>query len=110
MFPLSLLPNELRVVTKVNVLTGKKGWHKRVNKSTTQMKRSAELTDGPSIDPSGNALDKMESATKKAVFKSIKIAHAAPHPLATASVPATWFCLRLFLINRLKHFCGTGFL
>ena len=31
--------------SEVNVMTGRKGWHRRINKSSTQVKRSAEFSD-----------------------------------------------------------------
>ena len=66
---------------KVNVLTGRKGWHKRVNRSTQQVKRSAEFSDGVAID-NGAGLDKMESAVKKSVIKTIKTTKDAMPPIS----------------------------
>ena len=54
---------------QVNVLTGRAGWHKRINKTSTSMARTAELTDKHSIDPTGVAVDKMQAAAKKLLFK-----------------------------------------
>ena len=70
------------VDTKVNVMTGKRGWHKRINNNKTQVKRTAEFSDGTSIDKDGAGLDKMESAIKKATLKSIKSTITAPNPSA----------------------------
>ena len=39
----------------VNVLTGKRGWHKRCDRDTTRVNRSAELTDN-TIDATRSAL------------------------------------------------------
>jgi len=69
-----------KYIQGVNVLTGKKGWHKRVNVTTTQVKRTAEFSDGVVIDD-GSGLEKMEAAIKKATLKTIK-----PTQVATASI------------------------
>ena len=69
---------------KVNVLTGKKGWHKRINQHTTQVKRTAEFSDGICLDD-GSGLDKMEEVMKKSTMKSIKTSHAAPSPCLAAA-------------------------
>jgi hypothetical protein len=63
-------------------MTGKRGWHKRINNNKTQVKRTAEFSDGISIDKDGVGLDKMESAIKKATLKSIKPTIVAPNPSA----------------------------
>lgn len=65
------------------MLTGKKGWHRRINKSTSQVKRSAEFSDGVLLDD-GTSLDKMENAVKKATIKTIKTSKTAFSPTAFA--------------------------
>ena len=62
--------------SEVNVMTGRKGWHRRINKTSTQVKRSAEFSDGVAIDD-GAGMDKLEQAIKKATLKSTKIAKVA---------------------------------
>ena len=51
----------------MNVLTGKVGWHKRVNKSTKAVERATELTDEVTLDPQAAA--KMYAAAKQQVIK-----------------------------------------
>ncbi|CAE7556732.1 unnamed protein product [Symbiodinium necroappetens] len=56
-------------VPGVDVLTGRAGWHKRVNRDMCDVTKTAELTD-INIDPTGQAADRMFQASKKQLTKA----------------------------------------
>ena len=56
----------------MNVLTGKKGWHKRVNRSTKAVERAVELTDEVTLDAQAPA--KIFAAAKASVIKKPTVA------------------------------------
>ena len=59
--------------SKVNVRTGKLGWHKRIAKSSKKVTREAQLTDGVDIDPARDAITKIHAAAKQTVLKRKQI-------------------------------------
>ena len=62
--------------------TGRKGWHRRVDREVTGVKRKAELTDEINIDTSGHAYDQIEAQAKKTSLrdtsKVVYMGDAAP--------------------------------
>ena len=76
-------------VPGVDVLTGRAGWHKRVNRDMCDVTKTAELTD-VNIDPTGQAAERIFHASKKQLTKS----YVAPsrkallHPSSSASACA----------------------
>eukprot|EP00439_Symbiodinium_sp_Y106_P068934 s1213_g11.t2 len=56
-------------VPGVDVLTGRAGWHKRVNRDMCDVTKTAELTD-VNIDPTGQAAERIFHASKKQLTKS----------------------------------------
>lgn len=57
-------------------MTGKKGWHKRINNSMKQVSKEIELTDGPAL--SEDAASKIHAAAKAAVCKKQQASVYAP--------------------------------
>ena len=70
------LPGGTKKVPGVNVREGKKGWWKRINRRLTGVKRSAELVD-ENVDPSGEALDRIQNAAKRAVLRDPRAVHTS---------------------------------
>ena len=77
-------------VAGVNVLTGREGWYKRINRDIHEVKKSAELTD-VNIDPSGQAVDRIFSGTKKQIMKPTPTAvrQVMLHPSAASSASSS---------------------
>ena len=55
----------------VNVQAGEKGWWKRIDRRVSGVKREAQLND-ENIDPTGEALDHIETAAKRAMLKDVR--------------------------------------
>ena len=71
----------------MNVLSGKKGWHKRVQRSMKAVERSTELTDEVSLD--AGAASKMFAAAKASVIKKHPTA-ATITLLQQPAIAASW--------------------
>ncbi len=83
------------------MLTGKKGWYKRVQKNTTAVTRGAEFSDGIAI---GDGIDKMESTLKKATIKNIKTSAVAAPPGAL-TIPGNVACVK---VVNVVFFCSNS--
>lgn len=59
-------------VQGVNVQKGKAGWYKRIDRDVTDVSRTVQLTDGHVIDNTGEGLNRMEAAAKKAIIPEHK--------------------------------------
>ena len=64
-------------VCKANVLTGREGWFKRVDRDQSKVARKAVLTN-QSIDPTGLANERLFNATKREVIAKHVTTTAAP--------------------------------
>ena len=69
----------------VNVSLGKSGWWKRIDKRTNQVKREAQLAEESAVDPTGEALDNIQSAAKRAVLRDIRPVRHEDAPMAGVS-------------------------
>eukprot|EP00435_Cladocopium_sp_Y103_P061779 s434_g23.t1 len=72
----------------VNVSLGKAGWWKRVNERTNQVKREAQLTEESAVDPTGEALDHIQAAAKRAVIRDIRPVRFEDVPMVRRPKPA----------------------
>lgn len=68
-------------VAGVNVLTGKKGWHKRIDRNSNAVSRITDLSDKAcDLDPTGAALDRITKAAQKQIMqKHVTIRSANLH-------------------------------
>ena len=64
---------------------GKSGWWKRIDKRTNQVKREAQLAEESAVDPTGEALDNIQSAAKRAVLRDIRPVRHEDAPMAGVS-------------------------
>ena len=71
----------------VNVLTGKKGWWKRIDNSYNQLSKKTDLSgDASLLDPTGAAIERIAKAAEKMMFKKHTHARAGRlHELSSAS-------------------------
>lgn len=76
------------LVQGVEVQTGRPGWYKRVRKETTDVARVCQLTDKRSIDQTGEAMNRMESAAKKAIIPDVKPSKIVAAPSKSSSSTA----------------------
>ena len=61
------------------MVTGKKGWFKRIDNESSSVKRKITLTDEVALDVSGKAFDKIESTARKAVARDLSKAISIPN-------------------------------
>ena len=66
-------------IAGVNVLTGRKGWHKRVDRSTSTVRRVTDLSDKTcDLDPTGAALDRIAKAATKQILPKQSYTQSVP--------------------------------
>ena len=78
--------------SQVNVLTGKAGWHKRINRDFNSLSKRTKLTDD--VEISEGAVDKIHTAAKNVVLKRKAATVALPgghqHSSCSREPPAEW--------------------
>ena len=70
-------------IAEANVSSGRRGWHKRIDRQVASVSRDAELHDGQVIDD-GQSVDKVFTAAKRGVLKK----HVATKQCSLKGPPA----------------------
>lgn len=63
---------------EVNVLVGKQGWYKRVDRDQNNVSRKTILTDSTNIDPTGLATDRIFNGAKREIIAKHTTTVSAP--------------------------------
>ncbi len=63
---------------EVNVLLGRQGWYKRVDKDQNNVSRKTILTDSTNLDPTGLATDRIFNGAKREIIAKHTATVSAP--------------------------------
>lgn len=80
----------LYIASKVNVLVGREGWYKRIDREKSDVKRQTQLSDQHCVDPTGGAIDRIFNGAKREVIQKHTPTVKAPMSMmpAAAGKPA----------------------
>ena len=97
-----ILPDGTRV-QGVNVQKGEKGWWKRIDRRVNAVNREAQLND-ENIDPTGEALDHIQNAAKRAVLTDVRPAvFVEGGPSSSSSRDIFVSALSFIIFYHIKH-------